>query len=508
MTLLVRLTARTRSGGLIVINSKQITGNGITTRILALVAALALGLAACGSSSDNASDATNAAAEFATTIAAAATTTAAPATGGGQGSRGDAEPDADLGAGGVGNQAQTPIDTGRDIIFTAEVTVSVDDVTKASAQAMEIIGSFRGVLFGQRAVSEPEPTNVLVFKVPPNRFQDALAALGAVGEIRNQTVSADDVTEAIVDLESRITTAEASVDRLRQLLEGAQNVKSITELEGQLLARETALEQMRGQLRTMENQVSLATITVTITQSVARPAIDVQPSAYLGFDDEGTSCPGDPNITVVEDETITFCLEIFNTGDTDLDDIDVRDAVIGKELTDFIVVFGDLDVPLEPGQSVVLATSLDVERTLRSQTRVTATPLNEDGTLLEGRSVANTSTATLVAEDPGGVPGFSEGLSESWKVLVNIIKLIILTIGAIIPFIWAIPLLWLLWRWRRDRLEKRAEARRQGRERARREMPPPPVPPAAPTTSAAATSSSALPAEEPPTIPPETPATG
>ncbi|HEY5652553.1 MAG TPA: hypothetical protein VIW46_13990, partial [Acidimicrobiia bacterium] len=200
----------------------------------------------------------------------------------------------------------------------------------------------------------------------------------------------------------------------------------------------------------------------------------------------------------------TFCLEIFNTGDTPLDDIDVRDAVIGKELTDFIVVFGDLDVPLEPGQSVVLATSLDVERTLRSQTRVTATPLNEDGTLLEGRSVANTSTATLVAEDPGGIPGFGEGLSESWKLLVNIIKLLILAIGAIIPFIWAIPVLWLLWRWRRDRLEKRTEARARGRERARRAIPPPPVPTGTPTTSAAATSSSALPTEEP--TPPQTPA--
>jgi hypothetical protein len=204
---------------------------------------------------------------------------------------------------------------------------------------------------------------------------------------------------------------------------------------------------------------------------------------------------------VIEDETITFCLEIFNTGDTALDDIDVRDAVIGKELTDFIVVFGDLDVPLEPGQSVVLATTLDVERTLRSQTRVTATPLNEDGTLLEGRSVANTSTATLVAEDPGGIPGFGEGLSESWQVLVNIIKLLILGVGAIIPFIWAIPLVWLIWRWRRDRLEKRAEARRQGRERARRAMPPPPAQSAPPTTSAAATSSSAIPPEEPPTTP-------
>jgi hypothetical protein len=454
-------------------------------RPLALVAVLALVLAACGGSDSQT------VAFDSTTVAPA--TTAAPASVGGRDEAPSGDDPADLGTGGIGNLPRTPIDLGRDIIFTAELTVSVDNVGKASSRAMGIIGSLRGVLFGQRAVSEPEPTNILVFKVPPNSFQEALAALGEVGEIRNQTVSADDVTEAIVDLESRITTAEASVERLRKLLETAENVKSITKLEEQLLARETALEQMRGQLRTMENQVSLATITIMITRSVARPAVDVQPTAYLGFNDEGTSCPGDPHLTVAENEAVTFCLEIVNVGDTALDDIDVRDVVLGKDLGDFIVVFGDLEAPLEPGQSIALATSLDIERTVRSQTRVTATPLHEDGTLLEGRTVAITSTATLVAEDPGGIPGFGEGMAESWRVLISIFKLLILALGAIIPFVWVIPLLWLLWRWRRDRLAKRAEARARGRQRSHQTIPPPPKPP---TTSAAAPSS-AVPSDEP-----------
>lgn len=443
--------------------SKQIrTHRQTTMRVLAAVVAGTLVLAACGSSSD---DSAEPAADFSSpdTTSAAAATTLAP--------RSDREGDegAGLGSGGLGQPAQQAVAIARDIIFTAELTVSVDNVAEASDQAIAIIDGFRGFLFGQRAVSEPEPTNVLVFKVPPNRFQEALAALGDVGEIRNQTVSADDVTERIVDLESRISTAETSVERLRVLLEGAETVKIITELEDQLLERETSLEQMRGQLRTLEGQVSLATITIAITESVARPAIDVQPTAYLGFDDDGTSCPGDAGIRVVEGERITFCLEIINIGDTSLTEIEVRDVVIGREMDDFILVFGDLDVPLEPGQSVVLATELEIERTLRSQTRVTATPLNEDGTMLEGRSVANTSTINLVSEDPGGIPGFSEGLSKSWDVLVNGIKLVILGIGALIPFIWVIPLVWLYLRWRRNKAAAAAAAR----EAARRKIPAP-----------------------------------
>ena len=58
----------------------------------------------------------------------------------------------------------------------------------------------------------------LTFKIAPESFQTALARLGDIGEVRTQNVTADDVTERVVDLQSRITTAEASVDRLRGFL--------------------------------------------------------------------------------------------------------------------------------------------------------------------------------------------------------------------------------------------------------------------------------------------------
>ncbi len=449
------------------IKSKQVTRKRQTMwRIGAAALSAVVLLAACGDSSDDATNLTQA-------PAATLATTVAPGESDAGGADAGERESPGLGSGGVAQPTQSPIGTGRDIIFTAEMTVSVDDVGQATAQAVRIVESFRGFVFGQQTVGEPEPATVLVFKVPPDQFQEVLSALGEVGELRNQTVSADDVTDRIVDLQSRIATAETSVERLRTLLENAEAIRTITALEAQLLERETLLEQLRGQLRTLENQVSLATITVRLTQAQARPAIDVKPTAYLGYDDDGTSCPGDAGIRVIEGETITFCLEIFNVGDTALTDIEVRDVVIDKELDDFILVFGDMDSPLEPGQSVVLATSLRIERTLRSQTRVTAIPLTEEGTPIEGRTVANTSTITLAAEDPGGIPTFTEGLERSWEVLIDLFRLLILAVGVLIPFVWVIGLAWILLRWRSQRVAEKKAAD----ERARAKMPPP-VPPA------------------------------
>ncbi len=432
------------------IDSKQITRKRpITIRIGAAVAALAFVAAACGGDSDDAATAVGAEAPAATTVAP---------TQGGQGAAGGEEARQDLGSGGIAEPVRAPITTGRDIIFTATVTVEVDDVGSAGAEASRIMETFDGFLFGQQSAGGNEPTSVLVFKVPPERFQDALAALGGIGEIRTQTVTADDVTDRIVDLESRIATSVTSVERLRTLLEEADAIKTITELENQLLARETALEQLRGSLRTLQNQVGLATITLTITQSAARPGIDVQPTAYVGFEDSGASCPGDAGIDVIEGETVTYCIEITNVGDTALVDIDVRDVVLGIELTDFTVVFGDLNAQLEPGQSIVMATPLTLERTLRSQTRVTATPITADGTPIEGRSASNVSTLALVASDPGGIPGFTEGLERSWEVLINFVKVLILLAGLALPFVWVLVLGWFYMRWRRQRLAKKQEA--------------------------------------------------
>ena len=254
-------------------------------------------------------------------------------------------------------------------------------------------------------------------------------------DLRTQNVSADDVTERIVDVQSRINTAEASVERLRSLLEAAVDIKTIVELENELLQRETQLETMRGSLRTLEDQVALATIVLTITEAESRPAVSLNVTTYLGHD-EGVSCPGSSGITVDQADEVTVCFEIFNVGDTSLTDFELRDPVLNVEFDDLILVFGDLGTPIEPGESIVMATETVAERSLRTQTTVTATPVNEDGDVLSTRKVANTVTVFIQAVDPGGIPTFSEGLEASWDVLVNLGQVLILFAGALLPFFW------------------------------------------------------------------------
>ncbi|MFQ5557606.1 MAG: DUF4349 domain-containing protein, partial [Acidimicrobiales bacterium] len=228
--------------------------------------------------------------------------------------------------------ALTPADIGRDIVFRATISVEVDDVAAAGREAQQVIDGLGGLVFGQQTRTEPEPVTVLVFKVLPEDFGIALERLAGVGRLVDQTISADDVTERVVDLQSRINTAEASVQRLRALLGEAGDLAVIAQLEDQLLDRETTLETLRGQLRTLRDQVDLATITLTLVPSptvVAPTGIEVASWLSEGGDDP---CLGRVDLEVGENATVNMCYEIENVGESVLTELEVDVGAVRHRL--------------------------------------------------------------------------------------------------------------------------------------------------------------------------------
>jgi hypothetical protein len=425
--------------------------------VLAVVVVLALVAAACGGGGEDASEAAFAATTTTSAAAEAMSETSADLEGAVR-APGPAEAPDELGAGGIALDPGQVIALNRDIIYTADLVVAVTDVTAAGVEASRVVASVGGFLFGQQTTGAPEPRSVLIFKVPPENFQETLALLGSIGEVRTQTITADDVTERVVDLESRIKTSEASVERLQALLAEATDIKTIANVESQLLQRETDLETLRGQLRTIQDRVNLATITLTLTEALADPQIGLKVTAYPGSDDAGSSCPGNNGISVEKGETATLCFKVTNPGDTPLTDFTITDTVLGIETGDLVVVVGNPAGTLQPGQSFIMALEVEVDQTVRTRTRVEATPVNQEGEPIEGRTVAATTQTGIQAVDPGGLPGFADGLEAAWEMLAWLGGVIVLFAGLLLPFVWVPIVLWLVWRWRRTRRRDQASA--------------------------------------------------
>lgn len=396
------------------------------------------------------------------------------------------------GAAGSETTAQLP-DLGRDIIYTATLEIASTDVSSATRDAIRTIEGRGGFLFAQETRGGAGATSVLTFKIFPDQFQAALNDLGSIGTVRSQSITAEDVSAIVVDLESRINTAEASVVRLRDLLDDATELETIATLENQLLQRETTLEQLRGQLRTVRNQVDLATITVYVTELQNRPGLAIESMAYAGHD-AGFGCFDSGNIRSVEEgDPVTICYRLINTGDTPLVEVVLDDPALGATLGSVVVVDGTAS-QIDPGETVVLAQEIELAESVRVRTSVTATGLDADGNPIEEQVKATAATMRFdVMAMDDGIPSFGEVLSNSWNALITAVLVIALILVAIAPFavvglVLGVPA-WLYFR-------RRREARAAAAPPAPPAPPTPPMPaPPAPTTQPVPPAPTATPME-------------
>jgi hypothetical protein len=157
-----------------------------------------------------------------------------------------------------------PISLERSLVFTAQVRLEAEDVHRTADRAVAIAETAGGFAADDRRSAGEEPSADLVLRVPAPRYAETLVEVSDLGEVVEQSASAEDVSEQVVDLEGRIATARTSVERLRGFLDRAATVTDIASLEGELSRREAELESLEGRLAVLDDQVQLSTISVSI----------------------------------------------------------------------------------------------------------------------------------------------------------------------------------------------------------------------------------------------------
>lgn len=172
------------------------------------------------------------------------------------------------GAGGA--QASAPPKLTADhIIRTASLTVRVKDVPRAldaARAATEDAGGYVGSETTTRDEDGHERTRV-VLRVPVERYDRVLATLEGAGRLLDRHAKAEDVTEQVVDVESRIASQRASVARIRALMDRATKLSDVVTLEGELSSRQAELEALLARQASLKDRTALATITLSLTKT-------------------------------------------------------------------------------------------------------------------------------------------------------------------------------------------------------------------------------------------------
>lgn len=107
----------------------------------------------------------------------------------------------------------------------------------------------------------------LRIRVPSGNFEKLLGGIEAgKEEVQNKNISAQDVTEEFVDIETRLSTKRAYLQRYRELLAKAANVKEILEIEEQIRLLQEEIESQEGRLKYLSDQVSFSSLSVNLFQ--------------------------------------------------------------------------------------------------------------------------------------------------------------------------------------------------------------------------------------------------
>lgn len=180
------------------------------------------------------------------------------------------------GAGGAFEGAPQALEdqSARSVIRTGQVSIEVSDPDAAAEEVAEIAQRAGGSVESMtvhRASAETAAGADLALRVPADRLDETFTALTGVGDVVSQSRSAVDVTAEHVDLRARVAALEESVERLTELMAGADTTTELIEAESALAQRQQELDGLRAQLRSLEGQVDEATIWVSLSTTSALP---------------------------------------------------------------------------------------------------------------------------------------------------------------------------------------------------------------------------------------------
>ncbi|MFE4536913.1 DUF4349 domain-containing protein [Streptomyces scopuliridis] len=164
---------------------------------------------------------------------------------------------------------QRPAKAGTHVIRTAELTVRVKNTEKALATARTVAVDSGGLVENESTerVEGDHVGSRIVLRVPQDAYDDVLAELAGTGTLVARKADAKDVTDQVVDVNSRIASQRASVARVRELMDQATSLSDVVSLEGELSTRQAALESLLAQQASLKDRTSLATITLELTEA-------------------------------------------------------------------------------------------------------------------------------------------------------------------------------------------------------------------------------------------------
>jgi len=154
-------------------------------------------------------------------------------------------------------------------IVVEEPGITLDSITKLADDLGGFVVSSNFYQIQVDGGLEVPQANITI-RVPAEKLDQALAEIkSGAGEILNETVSGQDVTQEYTDLGSRLKNLENAEAQLQEIMDQAWETEDVLTVYNRLVEVQEQIELIKGQMQYYEQSAALSAISVNIQANEA-----------------------------------------------------------------------------------------------------------------------------------------------------------------------------------------------------------------------------------------------
>ena len=165
----------------------------------------------------------------------------------------------------VSKSSEPVADTERKLIKNGRLGFQTDDLTSTHQRVLELAKKFNAYIASDETVkSREQVVHNITIRVPAKDFDELVGKIGeGIKEFDYKDISVRDVTAEFLDVEARIKTKKELENRYIAILQKANTVATMLEVEEKLGEVRGEIESIQGRLKYLKNQVAYSTLEVS-----------------------------------------------------------------------------------------------------------------------------------------------------------------------------------------------------------------------------------------------------
>jgi hypothetical protein len=155
------------------------------------------------------------------------------------------------------------------VVKDRQVSTTISAVQRAAKAQGGYIASSSSNEYGET------PSGEVTIRVPVARFENLVAAVRGLAEVRTATTSGKDVTAQYSDIEAQLRTLRATRERFLVILSQTKTISEILTVQQRVDNVSGQIDRLEGSRKLLESQSDLSTLTVSVSEK-DDPVVRVQ----------------------------------------------------------------------------------------------------------------------------------------------------------------------------------------------------------------------------------------